>query len=183
MKHTAFMLIGILVAAGGCATRTTENTSVKNTVYILESVKDMPTGRVFSFRDYCLFNAARGAEDSGLDRTLAEADARLELRFFDGTAELRLESSITGDENGDANPAFLAYREHYASRFFFSENRESVELTLSLDSLDEETRSGIERLSATERASVLQSVFGKSKDMLVEPDEDDDVINYWRRVR
>jgi hypothetical protein len=193
MRHAAFALLGVFVIMGGiadgCATRKPENTSVKNTVYILESVKDLPTGQVFSFRDYCAFNAERGAEDSGLDRTLAEADAWLELHFFDGTAELRLESSIVGNEsgigneNGGTDTAFLEYQKHYASRFFFTENRESVELALSLDSLDPETRSAVESMSDTERDAVLKSVFLKLGDTLVEPDEEDDVTNYWRRAR
>ncbi|MDR1202516.1 MAG: hypothetical protein LBL58_12945 [Tannerellaceae bacterium] len=176
MKHIAFALIGIIITMSSCSTYKIENTSVRNAVYILESVKDIPTGVVFSFRDYCAFNAERGAEDSILDKTLAEADARLELHFFDRTVELRLESS-------NESPAFLEYKKHYASRFFFTEDKNSVELTLRLDTLDEETRSAIEVMSDTERDAILKSVFKKSKDILIEPDEEDEVINYWRKAR
>jgi hypothetical protein len=37
-------------------------------------------------------------------------------------------------------------------------------------------------MSVTEREAVLKSVFEKSGDMLIEPDEDDKVINYWRKA-
>jgi hypothetical protein len=182
------MLIGIVIAAGGCATQKPADTSVKNTVYILESVKDLPTGRVFSFRDYCAFNAARGSEDAVLDRTLAEAGAWLELRFYDGTAELRLESSLVTDENsgnggGDTGQAFWAYQKQYASRFLFTETGGAVELTLRLDSLDAETRIAVGTMTGAERDALLKSVFEKSEDLLIEPDEEDDVVNYWRRAR
>jgi hypothetical protein len=178
MKQGALAVIGIIVAISGCAAQKTRNTSVKNTVYILESVRDIPTDRVFSFRDYCIFNAERGAEDSALDKTLAEADARLELHFFVETAELKLESL-----NGDTGAAFLAYQTRYASRFFFSENENAVELTLNTETLDEETRSSLEATPASEREAILKSVFAKSKDLLIEPDEEDNVTNYWRRVQ
>ncbi|MDR1126707.1 MAG: hypothetical protein LBL06_01115 [Treponema sp.] len=178
MKYLAFAAVALLVAANSCITYKAENTSVKDTVYVLESVEDIPTGRIFSFRDYCAFNADRGAEDAVLDRTLAEADARLELHFFDGTAELRLESSSSGDKS----PGFLEYQKRYASRFFFTEDKHSVELTLNVEVLDEEERSAIERMSAAERDTVLKSVFEKSGDILIEPDEEDEVVNYWRRM-
>jgi hypothetical protein len=176
MKRVPCAVMGIIMVMSSCSTYRTENTSVKNAVYILELVEDIPSGGIFSFRDYCAFNAERGAADSILDKTLAEADARLELHFFDKTAELRLESSNEG-------PAFLEYRKHYASRFFFTEDKNSVELTLRLDTVDEETRAAVEVLSDTERDAILKSVFKKSNDILIEPDEEDEVINYWRKVR
>ena len=182
MKHISCAIIGIIILLNGCATQRAEMTSVQNTVYVLESVKDLPTGRLFSFRDYCAFNAERGAEDSGLDKTLAEADARLELHFFERTAELKLESA-SGDTGGHAGAAFLEYQKHYASRFFFTENKNTVALTLDLDSLDEETRTSIKAMSTAEQDAVLKSVFEKSNSLLIEPDEEDNVINYWRRVR
>jgi hypothetical protein len=195
ITHITFAVITIIIITGGCSTyrNKTENTSLQNAVYILESVKDLPTGRVFSFRDYCVFNAERGGPDSDLDRTLAEANARLELHFFDGMAELRLESS-----NGSKNPAFLEYQKHYASRFSFIENVienvdkniagngnfiEIIEFTLTLDTLDAESRTAIEAMSDLERDAVLKSVFEKSEDIFIEPDEDDNVVNYWRRIR
>jgi hypothetical protein len=170
------MLTGFFVI--GCASQKTA--SVQNAVYILESVKDMPTGRVFSFRDYCAFNAEREEADSDLDKTLAEADARLELHFAVGTAELKLESS-----NGDNGAAFLEYRKRYASQFFFTEHENAVELTLALDidTFDKETQAALEAMSGEERDAILKSVFDKSKDILIEPDEEDNVINYWRRAR
>jgi hypothetical protein len=58
-----------------------------------------------------------------------------------------------------------------------------VEFTLNIATLDKETRASIEGMSAMERDAVLKSVFEKSKDMLIEPDEEDNVINYWRRAR
>jgi hypothetical protein len=177
MKHVTLAIFGIIVVLNGCATQKRENTSVKNTVYALESVKDIPTGVVFSFRDYCAFNAKRGLDDSALDKTLAEADARLELHFYSGMAELKLVSGIN-----DTSAAFLEYQEHYHSRFFFTENKNTVELTLNLDNFDDETRVSIEEMSIADRDAILKSVFEKSKDMLIEPDEEDDVINYWRRI-
>ncbi|MDR1216881.1 MAG: hypothetical protein LBK25_09380 [Treponema sp.] len=177
MKYLTFAAVALLVAANSCVTYRTENAGVKGAAYVLESVEDIPTGRVFSFRDYCAFNADRGAEDAVLDRTLAEADARLELHFFDGIAELRLESS-----SGDKTPAFLEYQKHYASRFFFTEDKNSVELTLNVDVLDEEERSAIEGMSSAERDAVLKSVFEKAGDILIENDEEDEVVNYWRKM-
>jgi hypothetical protein len=174
LKKIIVILTGLV--AIGCASQKTA--SVQNAVYILESVKDMPTGRVFSFRDYCVFNAERGEADSGLDKTLAEADARLELHFAVGTAELKLESS-----NGDSGAAFAEYQKRYASRFFFTEQENTVELTLDVDTLDKETQAALEVLSGEERDAILKSVFEKSKDTLIEPDEEDNVINYWRRAR
>jgi hypothetical protein len=177
MKHVTLAIFGIIVILNGCVTQQRKNMSVKNTVYALESVKDIPTGAVFSFRDYCAFNAKRGLEDSALDKTLAEADARLELHFYDETAELKLESGI--EYKGEV---FLEYQKHYASHFFFTETKNTVELTLSLDNFDDETKAAIEEAPATERDAILKSAFEKSRDMLIEPDEEDDVINYWRRV-
>ncbi|MDR0409188.1 MAG: hypothetical protein LBH18_02155 [Spirochaetaceae bacterium] len=178
MKHVICAVFTVLVILSGCVTRQMENTSVKNTVYTLESVKDIPTGVVFSFGDYCAFNAERKLEDSDLDRTLAENDARLELHFYNGTAELKLESG-----RDDKSGAFLEYQTRYASKFFFTENRNSVELVLSPDNFDEETRISIEAMSAAERDAILKSVFEKSKDTLIEPDEEDNVVNYWVRIR
>jgi hypothetical protein len=57
MKHITFALIVIAIIPNGCATQKTEGTNLRNTIYVLESVKDVPTGTVFSFRDYCAFNA------------------------------------------------------------------------------------------------------------------------------
>jgi hypothetical protein len=178
MKHISCAGFVLLIILNGCVTQRAGIASVQNAVYVLESVKDLPAGRLFSFRDYCAFNAERGADDSGLDKTLAKADARLELHFFDRTAELKLESA-----SGDTGAAFLEYQKHYASRFFFVEGKNSVELTLDLIALDEETRTSIEAMPAAEQDAVLKSVFDKSKDILIEPDEEDKVINYWRRVR
>jgi hypothetical protein len=176
----ALALAGTILVLNGCAAQRTGNASagVTNTVYILESVKDIPTGVVFSFRDYCAFNAERGAQDSVLDKTLVEADAKLALHFADGTAELRL-----GSSNGDNSAAFLEYQKSYASRFFYTEDQNTVELTLNIDTWDEERRASIEVMSAGERDAVLKSVFEKSGDMLIEPDEEDEAINYWRRTR
>jgi hypothetical protein len=176
-------MFGIVVILNGCVTQQRENTNVKNSVYALESVKDILTGAVFSFRDYCAFNAKRGLEDSDLDKTLAEADARLELHFYSRIAELKLVSGIN-----DTSTAFLEYREHYHSWFFFTEDKNTVELTLNLNNFDGETRASIEAMSAVDRDAILKSVFEKSEDgespaILIEPDEEDDVINYWRRIR
>jgi hypothetical protein len=173
-----FAVIGMSLALNGCATQKTEAAGVQNAVYVLESVKDMPTGRVFSFRDYCIFNAERGARDSSLDKTLVQADAKLELHFYSGTAALKLVSS-----NGDKSADFLEYQKQYASHFFFVENKNAVELTLNIETLDEETQASIKEMSAMDRDAVLKSVFEKSKDMLIEPDEEDNVINYWRRLK
>jgi hypothetical protein len=178
LKHLALALAGAILMLNDCATQGAGNTSVKNTVYILESVKDIPTGIVFSFRDYCIFNAERGAEDSVLDKTLAKADAKLELHFADGTAELRLRSA-----NGDNSTGFLEYQKSYASRFFYAERENTVELTLNINTLDEDSRASIMAMPAADRDAVLKSVFEKSGDLLIEPDEEDEVINYWRRAR
>ncbi|MHB9291667.1 hypothetical protein Holit_00745 [Hollandina sp. SP2] len=178
LKLFIFAVIGMSVTLNGCLTQKTETARVRNAVYVLESVKDIPTGRFFSFRDYCIFNAERGAGDSFLDKTLAQAGARLELHFFSGTAALKLVSS-----NGDKSADFLKYQKQYASHFFFIENKNAVELTLDIETLDEKMRASIEAMSVMDRDAVLKSVFEKSKDMLIEPDEEDNVINYWRRLR
>jgi hypothetical protein len=183
MKHATLAIFGIIVVLNGCVTKQAENTSVRNTVYMLESVKDIPTGAVFSFRDYCVFNAKRGLADSDLDKTLAESNARLELHFYNRMADLKLVSGIN-----DTSAAFLEYQEHYRSRFFFTENKNTVELTLNINNFNDETKTSIEALSPVERDAILKSVFKKSKDgespvILIEPDEEDDVINYWRRIR
>ena len=182
MKYISCAIIGIIILLNGCATQRAEITSVQNTVYVLGSVKDLPTGRYFSFRDYCFFNAARGAEDSDLDRTLAEVDAKLVLHFLHNTAALKLVSSGDIPANA-AGAAFLEYQKHYASQFFFTETGNTVELTLDIETLDEETRASIEAMPIAEQNAVLKSVFMKSRDTLIEPDEEDNVINYWRRVR
>jgi hypothetical protein len=178
LKHIALALAGAILVLSGCATQRAGNTSVKNTVYVLESVKDIPTGAVFSFRDYCVFNAERGAQDSVLDRTLAEADAKLELHFADGTAELRLRSA-----NGDTSAEFLEYQKTYASLFFYAERENTVELTLDVNTMDGDSRASIMAMPPAERNAVLKSVFEKSGNLLIEPDEEDEVINYWRRAR
>ncbi|MDR0409353.1 MAG: hypothetical protein LBH18_03035, partial [Spirochaetaceae bacterium] len=132
----------------------------------------------FPFKDYCSFNAERGLEDADLDKTLAIADARLELRFYEDTSELKLKS-----ETGYTGEDFLQYQVRYASKFFFTENRYAVELNLSLDNFDEETRRAVEVMPDSERNSLLKSVFEKSNGLLIEPDEEDGIINYWRRIR
>ncbi|MDR2792687.1 MAG: hypothetical protein LBB61_03340 [Treponema sp.] len=172
-----FVVIGISITLNGCATQKTETASLQNAVYVLESVKDIPTGRIFSFRDYCVFNSERGSQDSILDKTLAQADARLELHFFNRTAALKLVSS-----SGDKSAMFLEYQKRYASEFFFTESKDTVELTLNLERLDKEMQASIKEMSVTERDAVLKSVFEKSKDMLIESDEEDNVINYWRKA-
>jgi hypothetical protein len=101
-KRVMTVVVGTIIVLTGCVTQKTQSTSVQNAVYILEAVKDMPTGGVFSFRDYCAFKAERGGPDSDLDRTLADANARMELHFAVGTAELTLVSS-----SGDTIAAFL----------------------------------------------------------------------------
>jgi hypothetical protein len=178
LKLFIFAVIGMSVALNGCATKKIKTASVQNTVYVLELVKDIPTGRVFSFRDYCIFNAERGSQDSFLDKTLAQAGVRLELHFFSGTAALKLVSS-----NGDKSAAFLEYQKQYASEFFFTESQDTVELTLNIETLDEEMQVALKEMSVAEREAVFKSVFEKSKDMLIEPDEEDNVINYWKRLR
>jgi hypothetical protein len=133
---------------------------VKNAMYVLESVKNVPTGTVFSFRDYCAFNAVRGLGDSELDQTLADADAGMELRFYDSTAVLSLVSS--SEQTGEK---FIQYQSAYATTFLFTETKNTVELTLAADPEGDKT------------------IFDKSNDILIEVDEEDDVVNYWRKAK